>query len=70
MIDVIAVDEERLDRVAKRLYGTERGGTVELLLAANPGLAEIGPLLPRGTRIVVPQRPATKPNTAYTRPWE
>lgn len=70
MIFVVDTDEQRLDRVAKALYGSEQGGTVELLLAANPGLAWFGPYLPRGTTITAPDRPEPKPNPAYTRPWE
>lgn len=63
-------DDERIDRIAARIYGTERGGTVELLLDANPGLAALGPFIPRGTVIEVPQKPAPPPNPAYQRPWE
>lgn len=65
------VDEEfeRLDRIAQTLYGSERGGTVEMLLDANPGLAALGPELPRGTVITVPDRPEPK-TTATTRPWD
>ena len=70
MIDVISEEEERLDRIARRLYGTERGGTVEALLAANPGLAAFGPFIPQGTRLVVPSRPAPQSDPALTRPWE
>ena len=68
------VDLERIDRLTKRLYGTERGGTLEALLAANPGLAALalrnGCFLPRGTQIEVPLPPASAPNPALTRPWE
>lgn len=68
------VDWERLDRVAKRLYGSERGGTLEGLQAVNVGLSALAGsrsgYLARGTEIEVPTAPATVPNPALTRPWE
>ncbi|UIY44158.1 tail protein X [Methylobacterium radiotolerans] len=67
-------DWERIDRLAKRLYETERGGTVELLLAANPGLAALAlknsGYLPRGLVINVPPAPVSTTNTSLTRPWQ
>ncbi|WP_456013778.1 tail protein X [Methylorubrum populi] len=48
MIYVVEQDQERIDRIAGKLYGTARGGTVEALLLANPGLAAEGPYLVRG----------------------
>jgi phage tail protein X len=59
----------RLDQIAKLIYQTEKGGVVEALLAANPGLAGIAGAVPRGTVIAVPDRPAVT-TTGYTRPWE
>lgn len=66
---VVEVDEQRLDRVAEAIYGTETGGTVEALLAANPGLAALGLFLPRRTIVQVPARPVPPPNPAYLRVW-
>lgn len=63
-------DTERLDRIARKLYGSEQGGTVEFLLGANPGLATLGPFVPRGTKIIVPARPAPAPSAAFTRVWD
>ena len=37
-----------IDAVCRRHYGRE-AGAVEAVLEANPGLAEIGPVLPPGT---------------------
>lgn len=61
---------ERLDRIAKKLYGTEQGGTVEALLDANPGLAALGPIVPDGAVIFVPPRVATPPSGDYQLAWE
>ena len=47
---------ERIDRIARRLYGSERGGAVEQLWDANPGLAAQGPFIAPGTLIQVPTR--------------
>ena len=60
---------ERIDRIAFKLYGSERGGTVELLLASNPGLALQGPFIAPRTVIQVPAPPATKA-AAVQLPWE
>jgi phage tail protein X len=59
----------RLDTIAEAIYGTERTGTVEALLSANPGLGVLSLLVPRGTVIVVPDRPVAA-SSGYTRPWE
>lgn len=60
---------ERIDRIAKRIYGTEQGGSVELLWTANPGLAAQGPFVAPRTVIQVPDRPAAK-SAAVQLPWE
>lgn len=44
---------ETVDLVCSRFYGRTRDVT-EQVLAANPGLAAIGPLLPIGTVLVLP----------------
>lgn len=67
--DYIVPRDERLDRIARTIYQTERDGTVEALLDANPGLAAIASLVPRGTILKVPAKPAPKAST-LTRPWE
>lgn len=61
--------DARLDQIAKKIYRTERGGVVEALLAVNPGLAASAWAVPRGTVLIVPDRPAST-TTGYTRPWE
>lgn len=69
-IYVVREDGERLDRIARDLYGSEANGAVEALLAATPGLAALGLQLPRGTVIHVPELPPAKPETTLRRPWE
>jgi phage tail protein X len=64
---------ERLDRIAKKLLQTEKLGTVEALLEANPGLAaamQTG-LVPAGTVIRLPAGFTPKSETAsFTLAWE
>lgn len=56
-----------LDWICWRHYGHLQG-TVEAALNANPGLAELGPVLPGGVNIVLPELPAT-PTRATIRLW-
>ena len=59
---------ERIDRIAKLLYGSERGGAVERLWAANPGLASFGAFIPVGTVIRVPAATIVS-TSAFVPPW-
>lgn len=64
---------ERLDRIAKKLMQTERQGTVEAILAANPGLAALsssGAMVPEGTVIQVPADYRPAPAQTFTLAWE
>ncbi len=42
------------DYIAWKYYGTQTGRVLEQLLAANPGLADRGPVLPSGLTINLP----------------
>ena len=42
-----------LDLVLFRRFRREVPGLVEATYAQNPGLADLGPLLPRGTKVLV-----------------
>jgi phage tail protein X len=55
-----------LDLVCRRRYGGERGA-LELVLAANPGLAARGEILPAGIEIRLPELPARRPSAAPAR---
>lgn len=56
MTRYVTAQGEMLDAICKRHYGCERGAT-EAVLAANPGLAARGPVLPMGLEIVLPDLP-------------
>lgn len=49
-------DGDTVDWICWRHYGRQ-SGAVEHVLDANPGLAELGAVLPAGTLIVLPDLP-------------
>lgn len=51
---VIAQQGDTLDALCQRHYG-RTGGVVEAVLAENPGLAELGAILPHGTVVSLPE---------------
>lgn len=64
-------EDMRLDEIARDAYGSEGNGNPEAILAANPGLASAGLLLPAGLTIVLPDRPAASEATApVVNPWD
>lgn len=50
---VIALQGDTLDALCYRHYGRTEG-VVEEILGSNPGLADIGTLLPHGTAVELP----------------
>lgn len=57
-----------VDLICHRYYGRTQG-TVEAVLAINPGLADLAPCLPQGLQILLPDLP--KPTTSRSvRLWE
>lgn len=51
-------DGDTADSIAWVVYGRQNDQLVEQLLEANPGLADFGPVLPAGLRLVIPDAPA------------
>ena len=47
-------DKDTLDRIAWKHYGVT-SGAVEVILEANRGLADFGPILPSGLLIKLPE---------------
>ncbi|OBU84548.1 tail protein X [Chromobacterium subtsugae] len=62
---VRAIQGDTVDAIAWRVYGQTRG-MVERLLQHNPGLADLGVVLPSGTLVQLPDLPAAAPATAKT----
>lgn len=68
---VVTAEETRLDILSRDLLGTEREGMTEVLLAANPGLADQGPYVAAGTQIVLPDVDRTATRVVKTvDPWD
>ena len=66
----ITHDRDRLDRIARRAYGTEHAGNVEKILEANPGLAERPIDLPSGVAISLPDPPANDKIIQTVKLWD
>ena len=59
-----------IDLIIWRRYRTQTLGLVEATLTLNPGLADLTPLIPRGTTINIPiDQPATPAQVAIVRLW-
>ena len=59
---------ETVDLACSRHYGRTMGVT-EAVLEANTGLAALGPVLPLGTRIVMPLAPAPAAKRPLVNLW-
>lgn len=66
---VKSVQGDTVDLICWRYYG-RTAGVVEQVLAANHGLAELGPELPMGTLIELPDRPAQAANKKVVQLWD
>lgn len=53
MASVIANQGDTVDAICWRYYGRTAGVT-EAVLDANPGLADLGPVIPHGTAVTLP----------------
>ncbi|MEL7631177.1 tail protein X [Pectobacterium aroidearum] len=67
-MNVIAQQGDTLDALCYRHYGRTQGA-VEVVLAANPGLAEFGAILPHGTPVTLPDI-AAAPVRESVQLWE
>lgn len=47
-------DGDTVDYIAWKYYQTLEGRVVEQLLEANPGIADLGPVLPAGVLLTMP----------------
>lgn len=68
-MQVRALQGETLDALCFRVLGRTEGVT-EAALAANPGLAELGPVLPQGHPVELPDTTqATRAQAALVQLW-
>lgn len=65
---VYAMQGDTLDALCARYYGRTEG-VVETVLQANPGLSELGVILPHGTAIDLPDV-SSSPVTKTINLWE
>ena len=62
-------DGDVLDDICRRFYGRE-SGAVEAVLEANPGLADLGPVLPAGTDVELPDLPRPLETIPTVKVWD
>ena len=70
MPEYVTRQGDRVDYVCWKHYGTERSGTVEAVLEANPGIGEYGNTLPAGVRITLPELSRPAQAEAVINLWE
>lgn len=54
-------DGDTVDLIAYRHYGNTSDSTIEQVLLANRGVADLGPILPAGVTLILPD--ITQPHT-------
>ena len=70
MITAQALDGETLDQICWRILGRTQGVT-EQALTLNPGLADLGPALPGGTPVQLPDlAQLVQPKRAVVNLWD
>jgi phage tail protein X len=69
MKTVRSLQGDTVDAICWRYYG-RTAGTVEAVLEANTGLADLGAILPMGTHINLPDVPATRENHRVVQLWD
>lgn len=68
-LTVIAHASESIDALVYRVVG-RTSGALEDVLAANPGLAARGPLLPEGTTVLIPAGAGDRDETPMINLWD
>lgn len=66
---VYAEQGDTVDALCWRHYGRTRG-LVEVVMEMNPGLAELGPVLPHGYAVDLPEAPNDQPTTQTIHLWD
>ena len=69
MTTYITRQSDMVDMICRRAYGDE-SGYVEVVLDRNPGIAELGPILPIGTRIELPDLPRAAQEQKIVSLWD
>jgi phage tail protein X len=70
MVVKVAGEGISVDLLIWRKYKRPMPGLLELVLDINPGIAGLGPILPIGTVVTLPDvKPPTVPELAVVRLW-
>lgn len=64
----LSKDGDVIDQIVFEYYGDTQGNKVEKVLAANPGLASIGAVIPAGQEIILPDL-ETEPDSKTAQLW-
>ena len=73
MAEYVSLEGDRLDLVVWDHYGGDParvGSLVVIVLEANRGLADYGPVLPAGVRIVLPEVASTPASRPTVNIWD
>lgn len=54
-MQIRSIQGDTVDRICQRVYGRTAGVTEQVLIT-NPGLADLGSVLPMGTLITLPEQ--------------
>lgn len=60
---------DTLDAICYRVFGRTAGVT-EQVLELNPGMADLGPILPQGTPVTLPDSPPLPQRTGIVQLWD
>lgn len=63
------LQNDTVDALCWRHYG-RTAGVAELVLDANPGLADYGPVLPQGLTVILPDAPDVTPERQVVNLWD
>jgi phage tail protein X len=66
---VVSLQGDTVDLLVWRVRGSV-AGLVETVLGTNPGLAALGPVLPIGTVVVLPDAPSRPTPRPAVRLWD
>ncbi|MGA3678826.1 tail protein X [Pseudomonas graminis] len=66
---VYAQQHDTVDALCWQVYGRTAGVT-EAVLNANPGLADLGPVLPHGTAVILPDAAPQAPVLQMVNLWD
>lgn len=68
MTNYLTAQGDTLDWICWKFYG-QQSGAVELVLDANPGLGDQGPVYPAGLGLVLPELPQPASEVQPLRLW-